>query len=239
MILGITSIFIAALSLALSIVTAWWTYFRRGEIKAAQPPTLFFGPDGKRHGKGGKPKLFLRLLLFATARNGRVIESIYTQVRRGQSSQIFNIWVFGEKERLRRGSGLHVGPQGVAHDHHFLMPPDGTNFEFLPGDYTLRVFAKLVDEERTVQLVEIQVSVTDEQSKQLRSESADTGLYFDWGPETGTYSPHLDHSRPLTRSPIFEMAELLKEPRPLSSADSAADGVNDEMETTPTTIEKS
>jgi hypothetical protein len=51
--------------------------------------------------------------------------------------------VYGE-DSLARGSGLYVGENGVVCDHHFLLPDDGTKFDFLRGEYKLEVYASLV-----------------------------------------------------------------------------------------------
>lgn len=45
-------------------------------------------------------------------------------------------WVYGD-DRLARGSGLHVGVEGVACNHDFLLPEDGADFRFLAGQYTM------------------------------------------------------------------------------------------------------
>ncbi|MGH7717262.1 MAG: hypothetical protein ACREON_00250 [Gemmatimonadaceae bacterium] len=74
-----------------------------------RPTIVFFGPDGGSRPDGApRPKVFLRSLLFCTAQRGRIVESMCATLRRGESSQIFNIWVYGDGP-LARGSGLHVG----------------------------------------------------------------------------------------------------------------------------------
>ena len=72
------SLAISTLSLAVSATTAWLTLFRRGTVKMTQPTVIYFGPDAPRSGGGtGLPKVFLRTLLFATSKRGRVIESMH------------------------------------------------------------------------------------------------------------------------------------------------------------------
>lgn len=73
-----------------------------------QPTTIFFGSDGiRRNGEPSGPKVFLRSLLYSTSKRGQMIESMHVTLRRGESSQNFSIWVYGE-DRLARGSGLHA-----------------------------------------------------------------------------------------------------------------------------------
>jgi hypothetical protein len=139
------SITISALALAVSTVTAWLTLFRRGTVKMTQPTVIFFGPDTPRsHQDTPLPKVYLRTLLFSTSKRGRVIESMHVALSRNETHQNFNIWVYGERGRLVRGSGLFVGETGVAADHHFLTPRDGSSFRFTEGHYRLEVFAHLL-----------------------------------------------------------------------------------------------
>lgn len=128
------SITISVLALAVSTVTAWLTLFRRGSVKMTQPTVIFFGPDTPRaRDDNPLPKVFLRTLLFSTTR------------------QNFNIWVYGD-EKLVRGSGLFVGETGVAANHHFLTPRDGSGFCFTEGRYRLEVFAHLLGDTEEIRL---------------------------------------------------------------------------------------
>lgn len=89
-----------------------------------RPTVVFFGPDGRRgDGEAPRLKVFLRTLLYSTARRGQTLESMHVNLRRAESTQNFSIWVYGD-DRLARGSGLYVGHDGVACNHHFLLPED-------------------------------------------------------------------------------------------------------------------
>jgi hypothetical protein len=133
------SIVVSVLALAISVATAWLTLFRRGTVRMTQPTTIYFGADAS---SSPSPKVYLRTLLYSTAKRGQIIESMFVKLRRGESIQTFNIWVYGEGS-LARGSGLYVGENGVTCNHHFLLPADGTKFEFLPGEYKVEVYASL------------------------------------------------------------------------------------------------
>jgi hypothetical protein len=168
------STFIAALALAVSLTTAWLAFFRTGSLRMTQPTVIFFGPDGGRP-PGRKPKLkvFLRTLLFSTSRRGQTVESLYVNLQRRESKQNFSIWVYGD-EKLARGSGLHVGFEGMACNHHFLLPDDETQFPLLAGDYILRVFAKRVCDRLPQQLSQIPLYLPEADAQQLLQES--TGI---------------------------------------------------------------
>jgi hypothetical protein len=180
---------VACLALVVSGITAWLTFFRKGKLAMTQPTVVFFGPDGSKF-DSGKNKIYLRTLLYSTAKRGQVLESLHISLRRNESKQNFNIWVYGDKGDLKRGSGLFVAQEGVTFDHHFLLPKDGANFEFLSGIYKLVVFAKLVGERVPKELIVINLAVSESQAMQLATPQ--TGIYFDWGPDQQSYHSHID-----------------------------------------------
>ena len=185
---------ISVLALAISAVTAWLTLFRRGTVQMTQPTVIFFGPDAPRPGdKAALPKIYLRTLLFAMSKRGRIIESMHVTLERSETRQNFNIWVYGN-DKLVRGSGLYVGETGVAANHHFLTPDDGNAFRFIAGRYTLRVFARLLGDSAAKQLFSQDLDVTTELAGQLTEPGV--GLYYDWGPDSSRYLPHVEHRSP-------------------------------------------
>lgn len=185
---------ISVLALAVSSATAWLTLFRRGTVMMTQPTVIYFGPD-KGHWKERRapPKVFLRALLFSTAKRGRVIESMHVTLARNEARQTFNIWVYGES-KLVRGSGLFVGETGIAANHHFLAPPDGTAFSFLEGTYRLELYAQILGDRGPKRLLSQHLDITRDLGAALAQPGA--GLYFDWGPESGRYLPHIEMREP-------------------------------------------
>ncbi len=180
---------ISCLALFISGITAWVTFFRKGKLLMTQPTVVFLGPDGSRF-ESGKNKIYLRTLLYSTAKRGQVLESLHVSLRRNESKQNFNIWVYGDKNNLKRGSGLFVAQEGVTFDHHFLLPEDGVNFEFLAGVYKLVVYAKLVGEGEPKELMAINFVISESQA--LRLSEPNTGIYYDWGPDQQSYHSHID-----------------------------------------------
>lgn len=136
------------------------------------------------------PKIYLRALLFATAKRGRVVENIHVAVTRDGSEQTFNIWVYGEREKLVRGSGLFVGETGVEANHHFLLPPEVREFEFTAGRYKLDVFAHVLRDKKQKLLFSSEVNVTPEYAQEMHEHGA--GLYFDWEPDSSRYISHIE-----------------------------------------------
>ena len=197
------AIAISAIALAVSVVTMWITLFRRGTLKMTQPTTVMFGPDGRHH--DGDPKIFLRALLYSTAKRGHVIENMFARLSRGEQRQSFPIWVLGE-ERLTRGSGLFVGEQGVVGDHHFLLPPDTEKYLFRAGEYRLEVFARLVGEREAKLLWSNSLTITDSNAAKLAQ--SHNAIYFDWGPDSNRYIAHIRSRAPELASNA--MQELIR-----------------------------
>ncbi len=194
----IVSIIISAMALLISGLTAWFVLFHRGTIKMTQPTIFFFGPDGV----SGPPKIFMRTLLFSTANKGHIIENMYIKLERGESIQNFNIWVYGNKETLARGSGLFVGKEGIVSNHHFLLPKDGTTFDFLPGEHTIKIFVSLLGEKKPIPLFKQTLALSQQFADEINNEKS--GVYFDWGPDSRSYYSHLD------KNPNKSMSVFLK-----------------------------
>ncbi|WP_213735701.1 hypothetical protein [Bradyrhizobium sp. dw_411] len=93
-----------------------------------------------------------------------------------------------------------VPETGLAANHHFLLPADGTSFHFSPGQYVLEVFITEIGAREARSVFKVSLEITPENYRQLNQ--PDHGLYFDWGPDAGRY---FAHSRPpaKTEPPAF------------------------------------
>lgn len=172
---------------------------KKGTIKMTKPTVIFFGPDGPAT---ELKKIFIRTLLYSTSERGQYIENMYIRLQRGETTQNFNIWVYGDKN-LARGSGLFVNKSGLASNHHFLMPKDGSRYEFTKGNYQLDVFVELINSQPK-KIYGQQLTINDEQGQALTDKNA--GIYFDWAPNTRTYQSHVDFQR----EKIPNLAELIR-----------------------------
>jgi|ERR1043165_6474168 hypothetical protein len=172
-------------ALLVSILTAWLTLWRRGMVKMTQPTVIYFGYE---KGNTVTPKVHLRTLLYATSKRGRVIESLYVRLRRGDTTQNFAIWIYGEKE-LSRGSGLYVPESGVGVNHHFLLPRDITEYRFVAGEYNIGVYAVVIGRSVHELLFSTTLNLSMENARQI-SENRQSGIYFDWSPDARRYDPH-------------------------------------------------
>ena len=193
----IFAVVISCLALVVSAITAYLTLLQKGTVRMTQPTIIYFGPDG---GVGGPPKIFLRTLLYCTAKRGQIIESMYVKIRRGETIQNFNIWVYGENS-LARGSGLFVGENGITCNHHFLLPKDGTQFEFLPGEYVLEIYATLVGYSKSLLLSKVELHLSEAHSLSMGKKKA--GVFFDWGPDSGKYHAHVEEKGEGSFMPII------------------------------------
>lgn len=196
------SLAISTLSLGIASVTAWLTLFRRGTIEMTQPTVIFLGSDKPRSRDGTpSPKVYLRTLLFSTSKRGRVIESMHVSLSRNETHQNFNVWVYGERGKLVRGSGLFVGETGVAADHHFLTPVDENAFRFTEGHYRFDVFVTLLGDRKSIKLFSQALDISRDIAVELTERHA--GLYFDWGPDSSRYLPHVEKRPPSPNAEDF------------------------------------
>jgi hypothetical protein len=189
---------VSVLALVISATTAWLTLFQRGTVKMTRPTVVYFGPDVPRSPEDNVfPKIFLRALLFATARRGRVIESMYVSLSRNETMQNFNVWVYGDAQ-LVRGSGLFVGETGIAANHHFLTPRDGHPFKFTEGTYRMSVYANLLGDRTRTLLFSHSFEVSRDDAVVLLH-APQAGIYFDWGPDSSRYLAHVETRPPSPR----------------------------------------
>lgn len=178
---------ISCLALTVSSITLWLSFLRKGRLAMTQPTTVFLGPDGP--GFGGESKVYLRTLLYSSAKRGYVLESLHLSLQRNETRQNFNIWVCGEKGALDRGSGLFVPQEGITLAHHFLLTKDGAEFNFLAGSYALTVYAKGVGQRAPTELMTIRLLVSETTARELSEPH--TGVYFDWSPDQQAYHSHV------------------------------------------------
>ena len=127
---------------------------------------------------------------------------MHVSLRRNETIQNFKIWVHGD-DRLVRGSGLFVGETGVAANHHFLTPRDGSVFRFIEGRYRLAVYAHLLGDESPKLLFSQELEILSELAERLDEPGA--GLSFDWGPDSSRYLTHVE-----TRLPSLDATDLLQ-----------------------------
>jgi hypothetical protein len=200
--LAIYSIIISGLALSISGITAWLTFFRKGNLLMTQPTVIFLGPDGSKFNSEHN-KIYLRTLLYSTSKRGQVLESLHVSIHRNETHQNFNIWVYGDKGELKRGSGLFIPQEGITFDHHFLLPKDGANFEFLAGQYKLKIHAKLIRNKKANVLAEIDLKITETQGIKLNEPN--TGIFFDWGPDQQDYFSHIDK-----KDDVKDIEEMVK-----------------------------
>ncbi|HKR81383.1 MAG TPA: hypothetical protein VJR27_00065 [Candidatus Saccharimonadales bacterium] len=182
---SVLPIIISVAALLVSIVTFWLTRMRKGTIRMTRPSVIFFGKDG---GNSEAAKIFLRTLLYSTADKGQYIEGMYVKLTKDNAIKTFNIWAYGEKGQLKRGSGLFVGKHGIEADHHFLLPKQA-RLDFKAGDYILEVYAELVNK-KPKRIFSQSLTISKKEAKGIIPVHA--GLYFDWLPDDQSYHTYLE-----------------------------------------------
>jgi hypothetical protein len=181
-------ILISSAALIVSIVSLSISLWR-GKLRMTHPMFVGFLHEEQQ------PKVFFRAMLYTTGKRGRIIEALHVQVRRNaeQESTTFSYWMYGETKELKIGSGLRIGEDGVAFNHH-LLPPKGSPFTFRPGEYAIEVYARIVDKKNPALLAKVKVSLTEQLAESLADRNK--GVLFTWEPGLRDY--HADISEPPT-----------------------------------------
>jgi hypothetical protein len=184
--MAIIPLLFSAVSLILSVTVMWLTLLRRGTLGMTQPMLIGFLHEAEQ------PKIFFRAMLYATGKRGHIVEALYLKVRQGESTHTFNFWMYGETKELKIGSGLRVGEDGVSFNHHFLPPRDDSSFAFLAGEYTIEVYARILND-APVRLSTVKVSLSAEHAAVLLDPAM--RVLFTWSPDSRVY--HGNVSEPL------------------------------------------
>lgn len=167
----------------------------------SQPTQIFLGGDGADF--SGPTKLKLHFVLWATARNPRIIETMFVRVKSGETSHSFPVWVTGSHSKLSRAFGLVVTPDGVGTEHHFLLASDDSVFPFKEGPLKIEVLARIVGSSAAEKLGQFEVELTGEHIAALTNQN--TGVYFDWGGERQEY-----RGKVLSKSDVNLLPEMAK-----------------------------
>jgi len=184
----IISTIVAVIAIGISLFTAWVTILHRGTVCSTHPAFVAF-----RYDFVDKPvpqaKIFLRTLLFSTAKRGWVVENLFLRVSEGKRNEEFSFWGHGDKD-LVRGSGMFVPENGVVTNHHFNPLHADTLFRFSHGRYKLELVAKLVGRKRLVSLwninLDIPVGVFD------NNIARETAVFFNWSAENNEYEVSIE-----------------------------------------------
>lgn len=184
MILALFGVAISLLSLAVSAITMWFAWLRRGRLAMTKPTLVFFGHDGKI------PKVFLRTLLYSTAQRGKMIERMYVKLIQADREQLFTTWGYAPTTEISPGSGLYVGQTGVSANHHFVLSEYYSGYEFVEGNYTIQVFAQQIGRSGPELLSETRLTLDRHLAWSLGQKR---GVLFKLEPDTGTYVGHANN----------------------------------------------
>lgn len=185
-------IILSVLSFAVSALTFWLNWGRRGRLAMTRPNVVFFGFDAE---PVLRAKVFLRTLLYSTATQGQVVEAMYVELRHaGGLRRTFSFWGYDEGSKLVPGSGLFVSRSGVAANHHFVQSTDDLPMIFDPGVFELGIVARVVGRRRPLKLSTVRVDLSIANAHAL---SKGGGIVFELSPATGEYKGHVRGDRPL------------------------------------------
>jgi hypothetical protein len=188
----------AVLALAVSIVTAWLTYFHRGAIRMAEPSMVVFAYDAAGSRPGFVPKVMVRCLLFSTGERGRIIEALFARTRMAGSEYTFSVWGMDADNKLVRGGGLLVPKGGVVAWHHFVASSNRPGVNFTPGEYEVQVFARVHGRSRPVELWSHTLTVSDAVAP--TSHDGSEQVCFDHHPERDGFEARRESRAPANNS---------------------------------------
>lgn len=196
---SVFSISFSAIALALSAYTFWRTELHRGHLLLGRPQQFYLGADG---GGRGPPKVYLKALIYSTSRNGHIVENLFVRVVKRDATQTFPIWVY-ETERMNRNGGLFVPREGIVASHHFILSDDAAPFAFDHGEIKLEIFGSIVGRQRPIRLHCASLEISEVEAENMKDGTG--GLYFDWGPESGSYTKK--QKGPNSKQPTTRAAE--------------------------------
>lgn len=177
----IIALVLSGASGVISAYTFWLVQFNRGKLKMTRPTYACL----KRDAGPNWPKLFIRTCLYSTGAKGMAVENLFLRVHKDGQTHLFDFWGHTESGRLTIGSGLFVGPTGVANDHHFNLrgAPDMLMFE--SGAYRIEIFATVAGK-RSRKVSEIEFNISGGQAAELiQIPSRQLDLY--WKEDQGRY----------------------------------------------------
>lgn len=184
MLLSAISIVISLVALGIAATTLWLTHFQRGELLLSQPTIFFFGWD---IGDRTVAKITFRSVLFCTSERGLVLENLYLRVVNQSGSFVFSFWGYDDGKGMVRGSGVYVGETGIAAYHHFTPGVDDNDFEFVVGEYSVEVWAKIFNSKDAVLLGSYSFEVEDDKQIAEALSHSQRGVIWDWMPDNRRY----------------------------------------------------
>lgn len=175
----ILAIAISVVALGVSFYTLYKTYLQLGSLKMTQPSVIVFTYDGVR--ESATPKIFFRSLLYNTASQGRVIESMYGLLKKKDQEYKFTVWGSGEREELVIGGGLFIPQNGIALNHHLIA--QDIKFAYSSGVYKLKIY--VVAGGKKIELFNLKIEIPSHLQETLSYRT--TGVLFEWDPIEGKY----------------------------------------------------
>ena len=201
--LDIVAIIISLFSLTASIVTLYRNHLDRGHLTMTKPSIVSFGFEKNTD----IPKISFTGHLSSTGPKGHVIETIFLKLKYiGDNQEIiqtFKTWNYGQIEESELGSGLYIGKEGKTSIHHFLLPIDGSTFEFLKGEYIVEAYAALLNYKKPIKIFSSQFSISSFQSEKLRGEFS--SLIYQWDADNRRYDPYVQPNQ--TQKQLYNLGD--------------------------------
>ena len=210
--LEIVPVLLSSIAILISGITLYYVNFWGGKLYMVKPSQVWFGFS--KPGKKGAA-IFIKSLLYTSGLQGRVIESMYVTLNKGETKQSFNIWNIGQKANMYRPGGLRVNKGGYLGDHVFLLPKNSQEFQFSDGKYLLEIFARIAGDTAPKKLQSIKLIVPTDLSNKA---SDKRGIYFDLHSDATDYVVSIDEQPSDPNEEILDifrkMGESIDKPGP-------------------------
>lgn len=182
-------------SFIVSAYTLWIAHLRRGRLQMTQPMMIFVGRDDPM-----TPKFWLRTLLFSSGSKGHVIENMILRVRDPLgAAHNFDFWTYEDNGKQQRGSGLHIGNEGIVLNSNFLLRENREQFYFITGEWILELVVRVLGIKKSFSLKTVTITINGQQSAEI-IQILDLGIFFDWDAQNSLYVGHAER-RPFNSQP--------------------------------------
>lgn len=212
--LEILPIVLSTAAIILSGLTLYFVNFWGGKITMVKPSQIWFG-FSKPNQKGAA--VFIKTLLYTSGLQGRVVESMYVTLSKGETKQSFNIWNIGQGSNMYRPGGLRVSKSGYLGDHVFLLPKNSQEFQFTDGKYTLEIYAHVAGDNSPLKLQTVKLDIPPSLSNKANNKR---GIYFDLHSDAAEYVVSLDEQPSDPNEEMLDifrkMGESIDQPGPTS-----------------------
>jgi hypothetical protein len=123
--------------------------------------------------------------LYSTAKRKIAVETLWMTVAHAGEEHVLADWFYKERDEAFP-SGLNVGEDGRALYHHFYLPAHSPLYPWPPGEYHLKVHARIAGRAREITLFDSPALLLPSTPGE-KSPRPGEGFSFNWSPTERRY----------------------------------------------------